>query len=1006
MMWLNSSTAVESEQPQGAGSGSSAASGLPPAAGASAASTSSGSVVPAGPARERSISTSDAEAASPEASSACDSVPRPISPRSLTLEKAAAAGAAGPASGHHEAHATPSATRPRISSFMWLTPSRVELLKGEHHLPAPHQQQQQQHQQQQKNMLALAQAALTVQRWFRHLREQWQRVRHVQEVLPAHLLPLLQASEGLGVGPWGWEWGSLCQEDRGLVGHAMGVLVGLGVDASCRAVDHTTHPITQPETLLSALLIAAHPEVVSPSSSSRKKRRRRGYERKSAALAEGALRVRNMLVELHYSLQQAGAPQWALVRIIRQTKHALAMFAVQREHYRGITAAETGGLAEELTKAATDVLEALARTDREMQQQQQQQAGVAAAGEVPVACEEAIRKGVAKLSQLDEALQHLVGRAEAVRRMETARAAAKRRLEEGGAMDVVSEHGSKSGAKKKKKTTKPGLEVEKKASTATASLVKVGRASDDGVTSPESLYSNEWLVHEICVLPHGRFLQVSLEDAAAAATDGSSNTTSTTSNATEPDGGVEAYWASVTRTLLAGDYTPLLVLVQELGERLISITPSRGDLAEEVQGALDVALLEQVLAKDVLDSKLLFSMLRFAGERVLWLEAPARNESTEDWLEDLNNLEAEVMAEGGGSSVRLSVRGEDVAGGDWAPLISPLFEFLLEKVDQIHVDIFNSHVRRATPHCRAHGPTFERQRFEERVAQGQTSLDRTRAWLASVLRSDWCAAQALQVKDYRYGVQSLSLVEGLRQNREDALRLLVRRAYCALLGDGPVLSTQAMGGYDAEATSTTPVLYEGVVPETLAMDAHRLDVARRVLLCVARAATLVAYLGQALCRSLGVDERLEVVQGLMVLLPEEAVSAEDICLHVGHVAGKLGLGDAAARRVLEERARHLLREGQCPVLRLLYQRGVEAVHSVLSKDGVLSAEETQAMRQECQQRGLLGLEGWIVKVSESLLLICRHNEAAFLPVYQRLALAEAVVEEKNGMVVVVVEGRE
>jgi len=210
-----------------------------------------------------------------------------------------------------------------------------------------------------------------------------------------------------------------------------------------------------------------------------------------------------------------------------------------------------------------------------------------------------------------------------------------------------------------------------------------------------------------------------------------------------------------------------------------------------------------------------------------------------------------------------------------------------------------------------------------------------------------------------------------------------------------------MGGYDGEVTGASPVLHEGVIPETLAMDAHRLDVARHSLLCVARAATVVAYLGQAIGRNLGGEERVEVVQGLMVLLPEEAVSAEDIRLHVGHWAeSKFGLVDRVGKKLLEERVGRMLVEGQCPVLRLLYARAVDAVHAVLRRDGMaltaMTGEETREMEQECFQRGLMGLEGWIVKVCDLLLLICRHNEAAFLPLYQALAL-KAVAEQQQQM---------
>ena len=836
----------------------------------------------------------------------------------------------------------------------------------------------------------------------------------------AHLLPLLEASEALGAGPWAWEWESLCHGERGLVGHALGVLVGLGMssmDAHC-AEDLVAHP----ETLLSALLIAAHPEVVTSSCSSKSKRRRRLYERKGAVLAQGAARVRETLLALYHCLQQPGMPRWVIFRGVKQVNRALGLFAMQREQCRGVAASETGSLAEELTTAVVDVLEAVSRTNRKMQQQQQQQEQQQqqqqAAAQSLASCERAIREGVAKLGQLDEALQRLVGQPEAVRRMELARQIAEQRLglvigyreeeeeetdDESSTVDTSSSMAQEQQPQKQVEEQEVVEEAEQKQQQQQQVVTAAELAADAG--APESLYSNEWLVHEICVLPHGRFLQVSLEDntstAAAKATAAAAlptSSTSTTTTESQASAGAEAYWASVTRTLLAGDYTPLLVLVQELAERLISITPSRTDLGEEVHGALDVALLEQVLSKDVLDSQLLFSMLRFAGERILWLEAPARNGSTEGWLARLNELEGEVMRHGWGSPVRLSLQGEG-ASLAWAPLVSPLFEFLLEKVDQIHVDIFNSHVRRATPHCRAHGPVFERQRFEERLAQGVTSLERAREWLGGVLRSEWAAEQTLPVHDHRYGDHRISLAEGLRQNREDALRGVVRRGYCALLAEGESLSSRAMGGYDGEAAGACPVLHEGVIPETLAMDAHRLDVARHALLCVARAATVVAYLGQAVGRNLTGEERVEVVQGLMVLLPEEAVSAEDIRLHVGHWAeSKLGLVDRAGKKLLEERVGRMLVEGQCPVLRLLYARAVDAVHAVLRRDGVvmtgMTGEETWEMEQECVQRGLMGLEGWIVKVCDLLLLICRHNEAAFLPLYQVLAL-EAVAEQQQ-----------
>jgi len=901
----------------------------------------------------------------------------------------------------------------------------LELLLGDHHHPcestpqhSPLQQQQQQQQQneqeQEQEQVALAlarRAALTLQRWIRRILQHWRLVRQVQVVVGAHLLPLLEASDALGAGPWAWEWESLCDEGRGLVGHASDVLNGLemsDMDASATE-DRATHP----ETLLSALLIAAHPEVVTSSCSSKSKRRRLVYERKGWALAQGATRVHETLLALHHYLEQPGISRWIVSWGIRQVKHALRVFTWQREQCQGVAASETGSLAEELTKAVVDVLETVSRSKREMhlklqlhQQQQQQPTKTVAI------CERAIREGVAKLGQLDEALQRLVGRPEAERRIEVAKRIVEQRLglaaedekeEENREVDsstVDSDCIIQQQQQQHVFLTEGGKCAEKNAEQQQQEEELHQHQQQQVVSPTESLYSNEWLVHEMCVLPHGRFLQVSLEanasTAAAKATAALSMSPTTSTCQTESQAGAEAYWASVTRTLLGGDYTPLLVLVQELAERLISTTPSRADLVEEVHGALDVALLGQVLSKDVLDSQLLFSMLRFAGERILWLEAPARNESTKNWLAQLNELEEQVKWQGGRGAVRLSLQGEG-ANTAWAPLVRPLFEFLLEKVDQIHVDIFNTHVRRATPHCRAHGPLFERQSFEKRLAQGVTSLARARQWLGGVVNSGWTAEQTLRVHDRRYGDHRISLAEGLMQNREDALKEVVRRGYCSLLAEGE--ASRAMGGFDVGVGGGGLVLHEGVIPETLAMDAHRLDVARHALLCVARTATIVAYLGQAIRRNLGGEERVEVTQGLMVLLPEEAVTEVDIRLHVGHWAeSKLGLMDRPARKLLEERVGRMLVEGKCPVLKLLYTRAVDVVHAELRREGrsvtAMRGEETREIKTQCLRQGLMGLEGWIVKVYDLLLLVSRHNEAAFLPLYRVLAL-EAMAEHQQ-----------
>jgi hypothetical protein len=915
-------------------------------------------------------------------------------------------------------------------------------------------------------------AARRLQRWVRRLQAEAQQAARARWALPGHVGPLAEAAAALGAGSWGCEWEALCSEENGLPAHAQGLLAGLGLPTGGEDV---LSSLMQPEVVLSALLIAAHPEVVtahmarrakrslrhryrhhsrrssttssttsssSTSTSSegetaleqeqRRRRRRRQarvHARKGEALAAGAVKVRDSLLALERALSldcaEDPVPCWAMARVSQQAAHAVAAFAVRREHCRGAAAAETARLADELTGAAAEVLEAMGRTG---------------------AHEEA-----AKLGELEQALTRLVGSEEALARLDAARAAAQARLQHGdecaaAAAAVASAMEVESVVQEPQQQQPSSVAVEAAGAAAAAA------AAAAGAGCPESLFSNEWLIHEICVLPPGRFLQVSLEDTSGSgsssgaaggaytvhAMGGGAATANAAAAATSAD--AEAYWASVTRTLLAGDATPLLVLVQELAERLISITPSRADLAAEVTEALDVALLEQVLARDLLDSRLLFSMLRFAGERILWLEAPARNESTQAWLAQLADLEARVLGRARGGAVRLSLgKGSGsgsmeqqqhtaVAGeAEWAPLVSPLFEFLLEKVDQIHIDIFNSHVRRATPHWRADGTAFERQRFEERLSAGQASVARTKEWLAGVLASEWCAGQALPVPgslgkhQHQQQEQQVSLAEGLKANREDALKRLLRRAYATLALPDP----ESQPSVSQSQSSVAP-------PEPLAMDAHRLQLARHGLLCISRAAACCAYLSQTLGRPLTAAERGEALKELMVLLPVEEgeeggdVVAEGVSLQVGALARRFFSFNSSrsssnavqpgheqllqpqqqqqqqpAVFALEARVARMLATGDCPVLRLLCQRGVDALHAALQQDGAPPAQ-TQAQAQassegqgqgkegllerECRVRGLGGLEPWVRKVAEVLLLVCRHNEAAFGPLYHALAV--------------------
>lgn len=790
--------------------------------------------------------------------------------------------------------------------------------------------------------MAREHAILVLQRWFRNLREHWRLVKQVQEATSQSLLLLLEAAEASRAGSWATEWEAMCRQGS-LEFHACHMLQGLGFAREGQAADNS---LTHPMTLLSALLISVHPEAITTASPVKSKRRRREHERRGIALVQAASRVHETLLALYHCLHQAKMPRWLMLRAVVQVQKAFRLYVVQRVRYQGVSGAEAARLVRRVTHAAVGVFKAMHRSQRKSQVDAAQ----------AIECAEAIIEGEARLRHLEAALQQLVGQRDTARHMDMARQVA----EEGKQWDGKI-HG--------RSELKPlASDQDETLMSMDSELEEESHASGD--TQTDAIFSDEWLVHEICVLPKSRFLQVSMEDASQPFTCGNKPS----------QGDTQAYWEKVTQTLLMGDFSPFLVLVQELADRLISMTPSRADLKDEILGSLDVALLKQVLSKDLLDSQLLFSILRFAGRRILCLEAPARNASTEKWLVRLKELEDRVVQQAGGPCVRLSLQDSTVSK-QWVPSISPLFEFLFEKVDQIHVDIFNSHIRRATPHCRAHGPSFERSQFEERLAQGFTSVDRVLSWLRRVVASEWCQEQSMPVSSLRHGDQRVALLEGVRQQSGEAMRTLLRRAYASLLAD-----SSRQGG-------SVSVFSEDDLPETLAIDAQRLGLARHALWCVASAGTVVAYLGQALGRQLRAEERQIVVQELMVLLPEADVEVEDISLHVGHIAStRLGMTGAGERKMMEERVRRLLQDGRCPVFQLLYQRAVDVVHAVLEREESTTEDQSGRVAHLCQQQGLTGMESRILKICDVMLLVTRHNEACFLSLYQKL-VSEALRSE-------------
>ncbi|CAM9554660.1 unnamed protein product, partial [Laminaria digitata] len=266
---------------------------------------------------------------------------------------------------------------------------------------------------------------------------------------------------------------------------------------------------------------------------------------------------------------------------------------------------------------------------------------------------------------------------------------------------------------------------------AAALLGKGGVApeEEDDIAGPRrplsagDLLSNEWLVHEVMI--SDETLTVTLDEAVENQLLRSGSPAAAAAAAVGSEDGVNLYWETVERHVAAEDYTPLLGLVAELRDKIIGLTPRRRDLAAETCEAMDVELLEQMVEYGAFDVGSFFRMVAFAGERVLELEAPIRNEGTKATLAGWGRTQDEV--EGGRRRLEPA-------------MVRECFEYLFSKTDEIHVDILNAHLQFVTPFLKQHGVEYERDRFTEKLDAGETSLDMTHLWLHRAIRQLRAAA--------------------------------------------------------------------------------------------------------------------------------------------------------------------------------------------------------------------------------------------------------------------------
>lgn len=360
---------------------------------------------------------------------------------------------------------------------------------------------------------------------------------------------------------------------------------------------------------------------------------------------------------------------------------------------------------------------------------------------------------------------------------------------------------------------------------------------------------------------------------------------------------------SVGRVVLASsavpDPTPLVMALQDLAMQIASFTPNRSDIQQAVLTTVDSALLSQMIVNRALDPvNDLLPIMHFFQRSLMDLQAPSRTASTEAWMRQL--AESFYKVESDGSAVPSSGQRRGKSIDEVAHLLPPFFERATSVVEEIQRDMANYYITVLAPVLQQQGREFLKEKFQERIQAGATSLDATASLLYSQLlpADNFQAAVRDLVEAGACAESGFSLADILPSAAESAPRVLngavVSPTDSSVAADGEVRSS-LVDGLVARAVLSLmqlPVRLDTpeaarVLPETLAWDAARLATMRDLVDRIALECSIVIACKQVMARyqlpawCSDAHAEVELQHRLDVLLTEKDTSMSSITVEVG-----------------------------------------------------------------------------------------------------------------------------
>jgi len=179
----------------------------------------------------------------------------------------------------------------------------------------------------------------------------------------------------------------------------------------------------------------------------------------------------------------------------------------------------------------------------------------------------------------------------------------------------------------------------------------------------------------------------------------------------------KALWDMIQADAEENTFTRLLSLIEEVKLRLQGVTPHRKDLQAEIEGAMDLVLLEQIFETHPVGTWDLKPLCTFVIGRIRNLEAPVRNAETDAWLKtflvQIQDSENPFVS-------------EQIA------YLHKFFTFVHRKLDLISIDTQNAYLRQIQPVVAQHGFDLLRKKFEEKLERGDINREKVESFLSSL----------------------------------------------------------------------------------------------------------------------------------------------------------------------------------------------------------------------------------------------------------------------------------